>query len=58
MDKELCQLVKDQRACFAQGVGKASNWNDYLRIHEELKQKVRVKRKVYKEKFMANINSS
>ena len=34
-DKELRQLVKDGRACFAQGLGKDSKWNDYLRICKE-----------------------
>ena len=33
--EELHQLVKDRRACFAQGFDNDSNWSDYLRIHKE-----------------------
>ena len=40
-DEELRQLVKDRRTCFAQGLGNDSNWNDYLKIRNELKQKIR-----------------
>ena len=32
-NEELCKLVKDRRACFAQGLDNDSNWSDYLRIH-------------------------
>ena len=39
-DEELHQLVKNPRACFAQGLDNDSNWSDYLRIHKELKRKL------------------
>ena len=44
-DEELRQLVKDRRTCFAQGLDNDSNWNDYLKIRKELKQKIREKRR-------------
>ena len=31
-DEELHQLMKDHRACFAQGLDEDSNWSDSLRI--------------------------
>ena len=36
-DEELGQLVKDHRACFAQGLDKDGNWSEYLRICKKLK---------------------
>ena len=51
-DEELRQLVKDQRTCFAQGLDNDSNWNNYLRIRKELKQKIRQKRKLCREELM------
>ena len=42
-DEELHHLVKDRRACFAQGLDNNSNWNDYLRIPKKLKWKTREK---------------
>ena len=30
--EELRQLVKNRRACFAQGFGNDSNWNEYFKI--------------------------
>ena len=45
-DEELHQLVKDRRTSFAQGLDKYNNWSDYLRIHKELKLKIREKRKI------------
>ena len=44
-DEELRQLVKDRRTCFAQGLDNDSNWNDYLKIRKELKQKIREKKR-------------
>ena len=35
-DGELRQLVKDGRACFAQGLDKNSNWNDCLTIRTRI----------------------
>ena len=57
-DEELRQLVKDHRTCFAQGLEQDSNWSSYLRIHKELNLKITEKRKVCREKFMANVNNS
>ena len=57
-DEELRQLVKDRRACFAQGLDSDSNWSKYLRIRKELKQKIREKRKICREEFMANVNNN
>ena len=57
-DEELRQLVKDGRTCFAQGLDNDSNWNDYLKIHKELKQKIREKKKIFREELMDNVNSN
>ena len=57
-DEELRQLVKDRRACFAQGLDNDSNWSDYLRIRKELKQKIREKRKICREQLMAKVNNN
>ena len=35
-DEGIHQLMKDHRACFAQGLDKDSNWNDHLRVHKGL----------------------
>ena len=35
-DEEIRQLVKDRKACFAQGLDNDSNWSDYLGLHKEL----------------------
>ena len=43
-DEELRQLVKYLRTCFVQDLDNDRNWNDYLEIHKELKQKIREKR--------------
>ena len=56
-DEELCQLVKDRRTCFAQGLDNNSNWNDYLKIRKELKQKIREK-KICRVELMDNVNSN
>ena len=32
LDEELCHLVKDRRASFAQGLGNDSNWNEYFKL--------------------------
>ena len=47
-NEELHQLVKDSRACSAQGLDKDSNWSDHLGIRKELKLKIREKRKFVK----------
>ena len=36
--------MKNRRTCFAQGLDNDRNWNDYLKIRKELKQKIREKR--------------
>ena len=46
-NEKLRQLVKDNRACFAQALGNKSNWNDYLRIWKELNQNITEERKNY-----------
>ena len=48
-DKELRQLVKDCRACFAKSLDKDSNWSGYLKIIRKLKQKIRKKGKSCRE---------
>ena len=50
--------VSDRRNCFAKGLNKENNWNEYLRIRKELKQKIREKRKLCSEEFMTNVNSN
>ena len=35
-----------------------SNWSEYLRIRKELKQKIREKRKICGDDFMANVNNN
>ena len=57
-DEELRQLIRDHRDCFAKGLNKDNNWNEYLRIRKELKQKIWEKRKLCKPEFMANVNSN
>ena len=57
-DEELRQLVKDRRACFSQGISNDSNWKEYLLIRKELKEKIREKRKICREEFMANVNNN
>ena len=42
-DEELRQLVRDRGDCFVKGLNKGNNWNEYLKIRKELKQKVRGK---------------
>ena len=39
-DEELRQLVKDRSACFDQGLDEDSNWNRYLKLYKEVKQKI------------------
>ena len=51
-DEDLCQLVMDHTACFAQGLDSDSNWSDYLRIRRELKQKIREKRNICRQQLM------
>ena len=36
--------MKDRRTCFVQGLDNDNNWNDYLKISKELKQKIREKK--------------
>ena len=57
-DDELRQLVKDRRACFAQGLDNDSNWSEYFRMRKVLKQRIREKKKVCREEFMANVNNN
>ena len=57
-DEELHRLVKDRKACFAQALDNDNNWNDYLSIHKELKQKIREKRKICREELMAKVNKN
>ena len=57
-DEELRQMVRDRRDCSAKGLNKDNNWNEYLRLRKELKQKIREKRKICREEFMANVNSN
>ena len=33
-DEEVCQLLKDRRACFTQSLANDSNWSDYLGINK------------------------
>ena len=56
--EELCQLVKDCRACPAQGLDNDSNWSDFLRICKEPKQIIREKRKICTEEIMANVTNN
>ena len=50
--------MKDRRACFSQGLGNDSNWNDYLRILKELKQKTRDKKDICREEVLNNVNTN
>ena len=47
-DEELCQLVKDHRGCFVQGLDKDTKQSDCLRIRKKWKFKIREKRKFVK----------
>ena len=57
-DEELHQLVKDRKACFAQGLDNDSNWSDYLTIRKEIKQRIREKWKICREQLMARVNNN
>ena len=58
MVEKLWQLFKDHRACYAQGLENERNRSDYLKKREELKWKIREKRKICREEFMANVNNN
>ena len=58
LNEGLRQLVKNCRACYAQGLKNESNWSDYFKRCKDLKQKIREKIKICREGFMANGNSN
>ena len=55
LGRELHQLVKDCRVCFARGLSNDRNWNNYSKMRKESKQKIKGK-KICREELMTNVN--
>ena len=50
--------MKDCTAGFAKGLDNDSNRNNYLKIPNKLKQKIRDKKKICRDELMDNVNSN